>query len=468
MAQANCPLIIACLLLIGNAAVSAAPRSSPLSLRQGETRLLIRQGLVRAAIADPSIVAVESLDDGSGLSLRAKKAGHTALTISGENGEETIHLLVRPHQPHQILEEVRAFLGRRPGLSVRLAAQQVLIEGQALRGEDLARARQAEKTFPRTRCLARLHPDLRPLVAAAIQRDLTLIGLGGLAVSSAGEKSYLSGGVADKATRDKALAIARRHDPDIGDLLELGYQVAPLVLTDLKIMEVASEATLDFGPRWDDQMRLSASAAISSGSRNGVFTADTFGAFVKLLKARGLGRILANPRLVSRSGAVGRFLVGGEIPIRVVGERTAEVIFKSYGIQLEVTPAISPGGLIGLTLKSEISSLDEARQVEGIPALVKKNLETAVHLKDGETLAVAGLLDQRAGKAIEKVPLLGEIPVLGELFKSRRFRDSRSELVLFLSPTIVSPEHRQNVEQLQQIERSFQEMGRNLDLKMAD
>jgi len=135
---------------------------------------------------------------------------------------------------------------------------------------------------------------------------------------------------------------------------------------------------------------------------------------------------------------------------------------------LEVTPTLGVGGVIGLEIASEISAVDHSRSVEGIPGMLRKTLNTSVNLMDGETLTLGGLIQNSAAKDVQKIPLLGDIPILGELFKSRSFRQNRSQLLFFLTPTIIDAQHRVNKLAIKQIETSFEQLGKNLKIRLLD
>ncbi len=459
--------LIAALLLTGltpNIAYGAKHKS--MRMKVGDQRTVRREGLKKASIADPSVAEVRAIDDG--ILVTALKAGRTDLTLWTDAGIETIKIKVRENKSSRLLSQVEDFLGERPGLKLRTAGNKVLIEGMALRSDDLVRALTAAKMFKGVKCLARLHPDVLELVANAMRAELTAMGYGHLRAKPIGGKLYLKGTVASKEEKEKVLEVAHRFDPFCVDMLRIGIRYQRQILTDLKIAEVNIDSGLDIGMRWKDSIAFSGTAMASTSSNAAQISVEDYGAVLKMLKTKGWGRLLANPKLVSRNGVPAHIMVGGEIPIRIVGERTAEVMFKQYGISMDVTPTIGQGGVISLTINTEISSIDNSRNVEGIPGLIKKDLNTSVNLRDGETLVLGGLLSESAGKDVEKVPLLGHIPILGELFKSRRFRENKSKLLFFLTPRVIDPADEINRKIIREIENDFKRLGKKLTIRVLD
>ena len=169
------------------------------------------------------------------------------------------------------------------------------------------------------------------------------------------------------------------------------------------------------------------------------------GALVAALQTKGLLQSLAEPNLVAQSGKEASFLAGGEFPIPVAQGSGANigvsVIFKEYGIRLTFTPTVV-GDRIHLKLKPEVSTLDFADAVTlagySIPALITRRVETELELQNGQTFAIAGLLSSSVSQTLSKVPGIGDIPILGQLFKSRNANKTRTELVVMVTPEILA------------------------------
>lgn len=170
------------------------------------------------------------------------------------------------------------------------------------------------------------------------------------------------------------------------------------------------------------------------------------GAVIEALKSRGLFRSLAEPNLLTRHNEEASFLAGGEFPFPVAQGgtlNTVTVVWKEFGVRLRFKPEVLPSGVIRLRVAPEVSSLDfsSGMRVAGhqIPSLLTRRAETEVELRPGQHLAIAGLLDNTSKSNISRIPFLGDIPILGELFRSRDVRQARTELLVIVSPRLVQP-----------------------------
>lgn len=171
------------------------------------------------------------------------------------------------------------------------------------------------------------------------------------------------------------------------------------------------------------------------------------GAMLRLLQTRGLFQALAEPNLIAQNGQEASFLAGGEYPYPVVqgtaGALAITIQFKEFGIKLNFTPTVLGGDLIHLKVRPEVSSLDftNAVSLQGfrVPALSTRRAETELELRDGQTFAIAGLLNNSMTSTLQKIPGIGDIPILGLLFKSKAARKEATELVVMITPQIVRP-----------------------------
>jgi len=177
------------------------------------------------------------------------------------------------------------------------------------------------------------------------------------------------------------------------------------------------------------------------GPPNGAFTyingAFNLTALYRLLQSRDISQILAQPRLVIKNGRSGQFLSGGEIPIQQVTANNSTVEFKEFGVRLGFVPTITWSDRIDLFVLPEVSEPSASLIVNGIPALTVKRTLSRVEMREGESLIIGGLLDRRITKDLAKFPILGDVPILGALFRSTRFRDQESELIFVITPRIV-------------------------------
>jgi pilus assembly protein CpaC len=169
-------------------------------------------------------------------------------------------------------------------------------------------------------------------------------------------------------------------------------------------------------------------------------------AILKALEKKGYVNTLAEPTLVAISGHQAKFLAGGEIPVPIVtptgGAPTVTIEWKEFGVGLTFTPIVVDSGVVNLKIEPEVSTLDWDNGVVlggfRIPALRTRKAESTVELKDGQTLVMAGLMTSEDIKGVSKLPILGDIPILGMLFRSTNFVKNESELVLLVTPKIVT------------------------------
>jgi len=170
--------------------------------------------------------------------------------------------------------------------------------------------------------------------------------------------------------------------------------------------------------------------------------------FLDLLKQKNLGRLLAKPNLVTTSGQKASFLAGGEFPIPVPqsgigGAATITIEYKKYGVQLDFTPVVLDDSKIAVKVHPIVSELDYTNAVTTnnfvIPGLLSREMDTHVEVRDGQTFSIAGLLQDTSRNVINKFPVLGDIPVLGALFRSTNYQKNETELVALVTPHLVKP-----------------------------
>jgi len=166
-------------------------------------------------------------------------------------------------------------------------------------------------------------------------------------------------------------------------------------------------------------------------------------AFLDILKENGLAKILAEPNLVAASGQQADFLAGGEFPIPVPQRENITITYKKFGVQLGFLPEVRPGKRIRLTVAPEVSELDwsTAVVVQGftVPGLTTRKAKTQLELADGQSFAIAGLFRDDITQSVSKFPVLGDLPILGALFRSTEFKKNKTELLIVVTPRIVRP-----------------------------
>ncbi|MGX7003647.1 type II and III secretion system protein family protein [Caballeronia sp. KNU42] len=189
-----------------------------------------------------------------------------------------------------------------------------------------------------------------------------------------------------------------------------------------------------------------ASASPISSAFNLIVNLGSRGIFanLSLLESNNLARVLAEPTLVALSGQSASFLAGGEIPVPVPQSLgTISIVYKPYGIGLTVTPTVLGANRIALKVAPEASQLDfqHALTINGIsvPAITTRRADTTVELGDGESFVIGGLIDRETSSNVDKVPMLGDLPVIGAFFKTLQYTQNDRELVIIVTPHLVSP-----------------------------
>jgi pilus assembly protein CpaC len=158
---------------------------------------------------------------------------------------------------------------------------------------------------------------------------------------------------------------------------------------------------------------------------------------LNLLAQNGSASILAEPQLSARNGAKASFLAGGEYPYTVSTINGPTVLFKAYGVTLEIQPRVDSRGIIRAQINSEVSSIDSSVSTQAGPGLRTRKTSTEFNVGSGETIVLSGLISRETSTDVDKVPLLGDLPILGALFRSKRFQNKETELVVFVTPTVV-------------------------------
>ena len=182
---------------------------------------------------------------------------------------------------------------------------------------------------------------------------------------------------------------------------------------------------------------------------------------INFLASTGDATTLAEPVLSTTNGGSASFLAGGEVPYPSIGANGQTVVqFKEYGIKLNVSPRIDALGNVRTLVQTEISQLDPAVSVQGTPGLLTRRAQTQVNVRSGETIVISGLLSSESSKDVDKLPGIGNLPVIGSFFRSKNARNAVSELVIFVTPEIVEPEGELlNQRQQQFLSRSEQQLS---------
>jgi pilus assembly protein CpaC len=302
--------------------------------------------------------------------------------------------------------------------------------------------------------------------APGLQRYLSSVLQGErIDVIASGNVVTLSGQVRDASVATRAVEIAKGSGATIVDNLTTPEAVQ--VLLKVRFAEVNKSAIKEFrsqlatlNPHKLDAEDLNPGFIGSSNSdpqtgafSDGVVDLGLFNAgasielLIRALSSKGLLKSLAEPNLMTLPGREASFLAGGEFPYPAVqgggGNNAVSIVFKEFGIRLKFTPTITRNGSIRLKVAPEVSALDFSTPLVfggfTIPSLLSRRAETEVEMQSGQYLAIAGLVDNRMTNNSTKVPLLGDIPILGQFFRSKDARQNRTELLVLVSPKLVQP-----------------------------
>ena len=318
----------------------------------------------------------------------------------------------------------------------------------------------------------------------------------GLKVSAVNGRIMLSGTAPDGPTVDKAVLIAKQFGPDV--INSISVLQPQQVMLEVRFVEATRQAGRDLGVQWNvfgqrnlanignrapsDQLPITNSnpdgtnrfsqPGATSGGKNisqglgispvviagvlsgtapfGVIVSKMLAAgietdlIINALEQKGVARSLAEPNLVALSGDTASFLAGGEYPIPVPGSLgTVTIDYKRYGVGLAFTPTVLSDGLINMKIEPEVSQLDFSHTVTiaglSVPPLIVRRASTTVELRDGQSFVIGGLLQSVGQNAISQLPWLGDMPVLGALFRSASYQKQETDLAIIVTPRLVRP-----------------------------
>jgi pilus assembly protein CpaC len=285
------------------------------------------------------------------------------------------------------------------------------------------------------------------------------------------ETLFLRGTVKDMTSADRAVSIASTlgktvnllyvdvPPPEAQILLRVKFaSVDRSLTTTLGLNILSTGATNTIGSTGTGEFPGPTVSSIQSGVPVAATLADALnlfffrsdlnlGATIEALEVKGLLQVLSEPNLVTENGKPASFLAGGEFPFPSVsaggGVPVVSIQFREYGVRLIFTPTITPRGTIHLEVAPEVSALDfaDGLTISGfsVPALTTRKISTQVELGEGQSFAIGGLLDNRTTDTFEKIPFIGDIPILGKLFQSKSTSKTNTELIVIVTPELVRP-----------------------------
>ncbi|MGB3689692.1 MAG: type II and III secretion system protein family protein [Jannaschia helgolandensis] len=309
------------------------------------------------------------------------------------------------------------------------------------------------------RLITNVEVQVTPDIAEFKERLRELLPRERIEVRTANDGIVLSGTVSSVQKVDQAMEIAERYAP--GRTLNL-MNVGGTQQVQLKVR--FAEMSRNLGKQLSASVGISGTDLNAGGQPAGGFTGNTsldsnagtmqlsfgtnslgFNVLLEALETQGAVRTLSEPNLTALSGQTASFLAGGEFPIPTIDDDgNVGVEFKPFGVTLDFTPTVVDSDIINLVLNTEVSSVDFSETVAlgngaEVPALSNRRASTTVELRDGQSFAIAGILQDDFSDSKTQVPFLGDIPILGALFRSARYQRNQTELVIIVTAHLVQP-----------------------------
>ena len=422
---------------------TSEPIPAEINLAVGETYLLNASDLKRIAVGNGQIISAKAIDREQ-IMLLGLKSGQTSIQLWMRDGtEKRIQARILHTDSEQLAKDVRRWLGKKTTVEVKAFGNQVIIEGNA----------RNEKEAQKIKELAQRSPLIVNLVQQTGVEQMIAMEVRFLEVKKSAMENIginwqknmagpIFGVVGDFKTNS-------HYRPASSGAL--GASGMPELISNLP--GTVADATA---------MGRIAPFAMYFGLQT------TLSSAINLMEQQGDAIILAEPILSCRSGGAAKFLAGGEIPLPTTSAVGASSVqFKPYGIKFEINPVLTESGTIAARIMTELSTVDPAIKVGDLPAFLSRQTETDVNLREGETLVISGLISEDKSKTIDKLAGLADIPVLGKLFRSKDFRERRSEMVVFVTPRFISPSGELNQAITERFNKTHEEVRERIEGKPA-
>ncbi len=447
-------LVAAAVVAVG-APAFAQDDSSTIALGVGTQKVINVPGIARIAIGDPGVADVKPLGSTQVL-IVGQAEGRTTLLIWKSNGSRLSYLIsVRKKDPNEVIEEIKKLLGDREGITVRMVGDRIYLDGFAYTSEDAERVNQITSLYAQVKSFVKVAPNAKKLVANNLNAALQRAGLKNVQANVVGTTIFLEGSVESQQDLAKAELITKAIGEKVENLLVVG--IKRMVLTEVQFVEIRRKNEDKIGIKWPLDMVGEGKIKLAYENdflqeRQGLPTMPITGDIAAksdfafgLQFNDGYGRLLAQPKLVCASGEKAEFLAGGELPIPMITNNMFTVEFKPFGVKLNIRPTADRHGNIQTEVEAEASKVDKAVSITvgnnlSIPGFATRKVKTNVTVRHGETIVMSGIFEHDEDKSVAKFPLLGHIPIIGELFKNRNFTGQKRELVIFVTPRIVNPD----------------------------
>ena len=399
----------------------------------GESRVFPTPGVARIAVGNGQIMTAAALDDKEVI-VFANGVGTSSLFVWNADGRyQRVKVNIVPGDTSRIAREVAAFLSTIPHAKASIVGDKVIVEGDELSDADQAKVATLAKRYPQiVNFTSPIGWEKMVMMdVKVVEFPKTELRELGLKWSSVGGAAI--GGVWGSIHRGNA-GPYQIGIPSDGSGLPITNRPVPGV---------------DVPPGTTIPSALNILGAMNLG----------LNATLNMLEQNGTASVLAEPQLSARSGSQASFLAGGEFPYSIATPTGVSLYYKPYGIKLDISPLVGSNGVIRAVIDSEVSSIDASVSTAAGPALLSRKTKTEFNVRNGETIVLSGLLQRNTNTDIDKVPMLGDIPILGALFRSKRFQNKETELVIFVTPTIVDSHSPGLVDR---VKRATERLGRNL------
>lgn len=413
-----------------NVMVDAAAPAQEIEMFVGESRVFAAPGVARIAVGSGQVITANALD-GKDIIIFANGAGTTMLYVWTNDGRyQRIKVSVMANDVSRYAREVASFLTTIPRTKATVVGDKVIVEGDDLSDADRDKIAELAKRYPQ------IVNFTSPIGwEQTVLMDVKVVEFPRSQLRELGLKWGAAGGAAIGAIWRPAV----RGDAS-------GLAIAP---------PAGNGGALPITSNTSSGLVYPASPIVTSAVNLGL------NAQLQALEQKGIASVLAEPQLSTRSGYKATFHAGGEIPYSVASVNGVTVQFKPYGIRLDIEPRVARSGSIRAVIDSEVSSIDSSVSTTSGPALLTRRTRTEFNVKPGETIVLAGLLQRTNSTDIEGVPYIANIPILGALFRSKRFQNKETELVVLVTPHLVdsgTPALKDRIERVN--ERLEQNLGK--------
>lgn len=392
-------LVLSGWLVVMSPVFAQASSLNTLNMQVGEVRVLAIPDVARVAVGDGHVMNAVTTEEKEVIVFARHEGSSTLQVWTQSGGRQQYQVRVAPEGSLQVQQELQSLLQRIPQARLSVVGDKLIVEGDDLSDDD----------------------------------------------------------------RTRIANLARRY-PQLVDLTgQIGWD--SMVLLDVKVVELPRSRLQELGVRWGTNTTggLNAGVAWDAGSSRlldrpgevvipAAFPATAAAAYfganallsasIQAMAQAGSALVLAQPQLLARSGATAEFLAGGEVPYATTDANgNSNTVFKPYGVSLRITPHVERNGAVRSRIEVEVSAVDSSVSLPSGPSLKTRRAATEFNVRSGQTLILAGFLSRDLSTQVDHVPFLGQIPLLGELFRTRKTQQQETELAIFVTPVLVNADH---------------------------